>query len=128
MIKGFLSPETSDNFFLQETHLRRADHVRLCKSWIGQVFHSFNSKSRGVAILLDKKIQFSASNIIPNPQGRYIIVVGTLLHTPVLLINFYAPHFDDVGFANRLLSSLPGVDTHLNLWGRSKHYHQSNFG
>lgn len=104
--------------FLQETHLRISDHARLRKSWIGQVFHSsFNSKSRGVAILIDKKIQFSASTTISDPQGRYMVVVGTLLQTPVLLVNVYAPNFDDASFANRLLSSLPGLDTHLMIFG-----------
>lgn len=104
--------------FLQETHLRIADQVRLRKSWIGQMFHSsFNSKSRGVSILIDKKIQFSASNIISDTQGRYVIVEGTLLQTPVLLVNVYAPNFDDVGFANRLLSSLPSLDTRLMILG-----------
>lgn len=104
--------------FLQETHLRVADQTRRRKSWIGQVFHSsFNSKARGVAILIDKKMQFSATNVISDPQGRYVIVVGTLFNTPVLLVNVYAPNFDDVEFANRLLSSLPDLNTHLMIFG-----------
>lgn len=41
--------------FLQETHLHIKDHVRLKKSWVGQIFHSnFNSKTRGTAILIHK--------------------------------------------------------------------------
>ena len=104
--------------FLQETHLRIADQTRLRKPWIGQVFHSsFNSKSRGVSILISKELQFSASNVISDPHGRYVIVAGTLMHTLVLLVNVYAPNFDDVGFANKLLSSLPGLDNHLLIFG-----------
>lgn len=37
----------ADIAFLQETHLRVADHTRLTGEWIGQTFHSsFNSKTR----------------------------------------------------------------------------------
>lgn len=38
--------------YLQETHLRAIDSVRLKKSWVREIYHSsFSSKSRGVAIL-----------------------------------------------------------------------------
>lgn len=43
--------------FLQEIHLQIADHMRLRKPWIGQVFHfHFNSKARGTVILIHKNI------------------------------------------------------------------------
>jgi len=39
--------------FLQETHFKNSDQARLCKKWIGQVYHSkFLSKSWGVAIII----------------------------------------------------------------------------
>ncbi len=41
--------------FLQETHLMVKDHIRLKKSWVGQIFHSsFNTRSRGTAIVIHK--------------------------------------------------------------------------
>lgn len=73
--------------FLQETHLRNKNHHRLHCSWVGQVFHSeFNSKSRGVVILISKKVQFSATNIIADKNGRYVIVAGILMQKKVLLM------------------------------------------
>lgn len=104
--------------FLQETHLRNKDHHRLQCSWVSQVFHSeFNSKSRGVAILINKKVQFSATNIIADKNGRYIIVAGMLMQKRVLLVNVYAPNIDDAEFANKLLSSLPYLNSHLLILG-----------
>lgn len=98
--------------------MRIGDHHRLRKSWVGQTFHStFNSKARGVAILIHKRIQFTATNVISDPNGRYLIISGILLHKPVLLVNVYAPNFDDVGFANKLLSSLPNLNTHHLIFG-----------
>ncbi len=98
----------SNIVFLQETHLLIKDHQRLHCPWVSQVFHSnFNSKARGGAILIDKRLQFSSTNVIADVNGRYITVAGTLMQRQVLLVNVYAPNFDDVEFSNRLLSNLP---------------------
>ncbi|XP_062893735.1 LINE-1 retrotransposable element ORF2 protein isoform X1 [Mobula hypostoma] len=103
----------ADILFLQETHLRVEDHNRLRKAWISQVFHSrFNSRSRGVAILITKRMQFTPSDVISDPNGRFIIVSGSLFQIPVILVNVYAPNWDDVQFANRVLSLIPNLNTH----------------
>lgn len=95
-----------------------ADHLRIRKSWVGQVFHSnFNSKARGTAILIHKSIQFTASASIVDPQGRYVVVSGMLYHVPVLLVNVYAPNWDDVNFINKLISLLPDLNSHLIIFG-----------
>lgn len=108
----------ADIVFLQETHMLNKDHFRLHKPWVGQMFHStFNSKSRGVAILIHKRIQFTATSTILDPHGRYLIITGLLFQTPVLLVNVYAPHFDNPNFANNLLNSLPNLNTHLLIFG-----------
>ena len=92
-IFNHLKNSKADIIFLQETHLKTADQVRLHNPWISQVFHSkFNARARGVAILVNKKTQFMPSNIIADQNGRYIIVTGTLYQTPVLLVNVYTPN------------------------------------
>lgn len=45
------------------------------------------------------------------------IVTGLLFHKPVLLVNVYAPNWDNVDFANNLLASLPNLDTHQLILG-----------
>ncbi len=63
--------------------------VRLKCLWVSENFFHSNiiSKARGVAILIGKSIHFSSSKVIPNKAGRYLIVLGTLSHVPVLLVN-----------------------------------------
>lgn len=86
----------TDIAFLQETHLCINDHCRLRKPWVGQIFYSaFNSKSRGAAILINKQIQFPPDQIISDPHGCYVIVSGTLYQTLVVLVNVYAPNWDN---------------------------------
>lgn len=61
--------------------------------------------------MINKQIKFSLNAIIADLHGRYVIVSGLLFQTPVLLVNVYAPNWD-TEFANKLLSSLPNLDTH----------------
>lgn len=108
----------ADVIYLQESHLRNKDHVRLRHPGFHQVFHSdFNNKARGVAILISKRINFSTTDVISDKNGRYLIITGVLCHTPVVLVNVYAPNFDDVGFAKRLLGKIPSLNTHLLIFG-----------
>ena len=108
----------TDIAFLQETHLSVNDHTRLRKQWVGQVFHSnFNSKARGAAIIIHKRIQFVADHILSDSGGRYIIVKGVLFQTPVVLVNVYAPNWDNPDFMSSIFSSLPTMDTHRLIFG-----------
>lgn len=103
----------SEIIFLQETHLKIADKVRLRKNWVGQSFHSnFNIKARGAAILIHKKILFTPSQTISDPQGRFVITSGSLFNTPVGLASIYAPNWDDVSFINKLTNSFPNLNSH----------------
>ena len=104
--------------FLQETHLHVKDQVRLRKGWVGQVFHSgFDSKSRGVAILMSKIIGFVHAKEVSDPGGRYVIVSGVLEGAPVVLVNVYAPNWDDVNFMRGLLAEIPDLATHQLIMG-----------
>lgn len=108
----------ADILFLQETHLRVKDHIRLRKAWISQVYHSrHDGSSKGVAILINKKIQFTPTEVTTDTHGRFVIICGSLFQTKVILVNIYAPNWDDTDFVNKLLSSLPNLDTHKLILG-----------
>lgn len=94
--------------FLQETHLN---------TQVGQVFHSsFQRKARGVAILVHKSVPFTCTNMIADPNGRYVIISGKLFTTNVLLVNIYAPNWDSGNFLKSFFSTvLPYVDSRWQL-------------
>lgn len=94
------------------------DHLRLHKPWVGQIFHSnFNSKSRGTAILIYKRVKFTPDHIHCDPDGQYVIVSGMLFQTPVVLANVYAPNWDSPNFMSTFFSHLPNLDTHKLILG-----------
>lgn len=95
-----------DIVFSQETHMRNIDQVSLKCPWVAEIFHSsFNSKARGVATLIGKSISFKPTKTISDRDGRYLIVLGTLFHTPALLVNVNAPNFDNPCFMNKLFEN-----------------------
>lgn len=99
----------TDIAFLQNSY-----QLRLKKQWVGQIFNSsFNTRAWGTAIIIHKIIQFIPSNFISDPQGRYVIVSDQLFHVPVLLVNLYAPNWDDAGFVQRLVCQLPDLNNHI---------------
>lgn len=60
------------------------------------MYHSsFQAKSRGVANLIGKSINFTCSDIFSDTNGRYVIVTGQLFNTPVALVRvrvIYGPN------------------------------------
>ena len=94
------------------------DHHRLKASWVGQNFHSnFSSKVRGTAILIHKKILFSPKKFIADHQGRFVIVSGSLNNVAVVLVNLYAPNWDDEAFIRKVVSLLPDLSSHHLILG-----------
>ncbi|CAJ1062856.1 LINE-1 reverse transcriptase -like protein [Xyrichtys novacula] len=104
--------------FLQETHLTIKDQSRLKAQWVGQIYHSgFDSRTRGTAILIHKNVHFIKKDIISDPCGRFIMVSGCLFNTPVLLVNIYAPNWDDEAFINKIISLLPDLNSYHLIFG-----------
>uniref|UniRef100_A0A9J7ZYM8 Endonuclease/exonuclease/phosphatase domain-containing protein n=1 Tax=Cyprinus carpio carpio TaxID=630221 RepID=A0A9J7ZYM8_CYPCA len=70
------------------------------------------NNSRGTAIIINKSIPFITSDVISDPNGRYIIVTGELYYTPVTLANIFAPNYDDEKFVDSVLAILPNLHSH----------------
>lgn len=103
--------------FLQETHLKASDHLKLKRGWVGQTYHSsFLGKSRGEAVLPHKSVPFVHSNVISDPNGRFIIVTGQIHNTHVVLVYVYAPNCDEVFFKSLFLT-LPDMSSYYLILG-----------
>lgn len=71
----------------------------------------FSAKARGVAILIKKNIPFQHISTKTDPNGRFIIVTGTILTAHVTLLNLYAPNFDNPGFFRGVFHLIPDLAT-----------------
>ena len=85
----------ADIIFLQETHIRPTEQRRLRAAWVSQVYQSnFSSKARGVAVLIRKSIPFDFKSLTTDPDGRFVLVTGSINSVPITLLNVYAPNHD----------------------------------
>lgn len=117
-IMAHLQHLKGDIFFLQETHLKNKEAMRLKRNWIGHVYHSkFNAKARGTAILIRQNIMFEQHKVIADLDGRYIFVSGNLHGSLVILACVYGPNWDDETFISRLFSSLPNLENYYLIIG-----------
>ena len=81
--------------FLQETHMTKNREWRWNKLWPGKkLFSNGTSKSRGVAVLLPKSLDYEILETILDPNGRYIAIKIVIQETTYGLINGYAPTAD----------------------------------
>lgn len=117
-VMAHLQQLKGDVFFLQETHLRNREVMRLKRNWIGKIYHSkFNAKARGAAILIRNSILFEQHKIIADPDGRFVFVSGNLLGSLVILASVYGPNWDDDTFITKLFSSLPNLENYHLIMG-----------
>lgn len=102
-----LSKLKADICFLQETHITQYESQQLQFKQYDKIFSAtFNSKQRGVSILINKNIQFTQNSIISDPEGRFIIMNVTINNTPFTLVNIYGPNNDDSLFFHNLFAAL----------------------
>lgn len=97
----------ADICFLQETHLTNAESEQLKFNQFNKIFSStYNSKQRGVSILINNNCQFTLNQSIIDPNGRFIIITASINHTTYTLANIYGPNCDDPVFFNDLFNLL----------------------
>lgn len=67
---------------------------------------SYNSKQRGVAILINRKVKFTVFSIVTDPEGRFIVVNLSVQNMKMCLANLYGPNVDDPSFFHSFFTSL----------------------
>lgn len=83
------------------------ESAKLCRDWVGHVFFSAGStKSRGVAILINKYLQFKLQHEIKDDDGRIILILAEIQGQTIILGNIYAPNIDNPTFFANLESKL----------------------
>ena len=117
-IISLLKRENTQIALLQETHLTDLEHIKLRRSWIGQVFYSsFNSHSRGVAILIHKKLPFTLEEMIKDDEGRFVIISGFLYGERILIGSVYGPNTFEPSFFSKLLAAASSQLTPFTVFG-----------
>lgn len=115
---SYLKKENCQIGFLQETHLSDLEHIKLRRSWVGQVLYSsYNSSSRGVAVLLYRSLAFKVAKEIKDKEGRYVLVSGYIFGEHILIGCIYAPTVYEPSFLSSLLADISSLSCSLVVLG-----------
>uniref|UniRef100_A0A3P9LVN4 exodeoxyribonuclease III n=1 Tax=Oryzias latipes TaxID=8090 RepID=A0A3P9LVN4_ORYLA len=97
----------TDFAFLQETHMSSSSVNILATADFSNVYSAcYNSRQRGVAILIKKEVKFTEANKVIDPEGRFIIVTLSTQKMQLCLANVYAPNVNDPSFFHSFFSAL----------------------
>ena len=99
----YLHQKNIDIVFVQESHSTQENERRWSSEFGNKIwFDHGSSNSKGVMILINKKLNITVHNMITSKQGRYILLYVTILHRKWLLVNIYAPNIDTPTFFEEL--------------------------
>lgn len=97
-----LKKQKSDITLLQETRL--SEHLKLKRDWVGHTnFSSHLQNKRGTAILIKKNLPFILEHEEKDPEGRFILITGSILHQHINILNVYAPNQDSPHFISQII-------------------------
>ena len=100
-----------DLIFLQEMHSIKEDECEWAMQWGGPIHFAHGSNnSRGVAILIDSKIDAKIDSIVRDSNGRFIIIELDYKNMNYVMCNLYAPNSDDVHFFEHIVQMLNTSD------------------
>uniref|UniRef100_A0A3Q1BRK9 exodeoxyribonuclease III n=1 Tax=Amphiprion ocellaris TaxID=80972 RepID=A0A3Q1BRK9_AMPOC len=106
-IMDYVSKLKADILLLQETHLLQSEEKCLSDSNYSIIFSScYNSRQRGVSILVHKRIPFTLNSTVTDSEGRYIIIQATIFNKLYSIVNLYAPNNEDPAFFHTVFSHL----------------------
>ena len=100
---NFLRQKKYSIYCLQDTHFTEREENYIRAQWGYECFFSsYNSQSRGVAILFNNTFEYKLHKIKTDQQGNKLILDVTISGKRVLLVNIYGPNRDQPSFYEQL--------------------------
>ena len=91
----YLTSKCKGVIMLQETHTSVIDE----KTWSDITgaecyFSHGTTDSRGVAIMIPKSLNATVKNVVPDNEGRFLLIDVMINNTSYIILNIYAPTKD----------------------------------
>ena len=88
---------------LQDTHFSKNIEKSVQNEWgFKTIFNSFNSRSRGVAILFNSNFEFKLNNVYVDHSGNIVMADIEISNRRITLVNIYGPNKDTPDFYTNL--------------------------
>ncbi len=97
----------ADVVLLQETHRPATATDQLKTTEFPNVFTAcYNSRQRGVAIVIHKNVNFTVLNTVIDPEGRFLIIKLSIFDKKLCIVSIYGPNVDDPSFFHGFFTAL----------------------
>ena len=92
---------------LQDTHISKEMHNKVRNEWgFHAYFSSFTTQARGVAILINKKVDFKIQSCVTDVGGNFLFLDIEILNNRLTLGCVYAPNKDNPKFFTELKDNI----------------------
>ena len=120
----YLHEKKADIIFLQETHSTKSCERRWRMEFGGRIFFDHGtSESRGVAIVIDRNINFDVLNVVRSGSGRHIEMTIKFMEKTFLLSNVYAPNTDNPEFFQKIFHNISINESDFKILGGDLNVH-----
>ena len=94
-------------YLLQDTHFTPELEDRIKREWgFDAYFSSYNSNSRGVAILINSNIEYKLVNVSKNINGIILVLCIKAFDKEFVIVNIYGPNDDRPDFYENVIEMI----------------------
>ena len=107
----FLRNKNHSIYFLQDTHFEETIESYIRSEWGYEgYFSSYNSNSRGVAILFNNNFEFKVKKVYKGGDGNSLMILCEVREEDFLFVNIYGPNRDNPDFYNDLANEIKQIN------------------
>ena len=115
---NFLRSKQFSIYFIQDTHFTKEKELLIRSEWGFEcIFNSYNSQSRGVAILINNNFEYKIHKIFRGDCGNLLIVDITIHNIRLTLVNLYGPNSDNPNFYKHVSEQVKVFNNEYYLFG-----------
>ena len=116
-VLNFLKQKNYSIYCLQDTHFTEKEENYIRSQWgYDCIFNSYNSQSRGTAILFNNNFEFKVVNVKKDKNGNKLFVEIEFEDKRFSLINIYGPNNDSPDFYDSIKNDLISANNDFIIW------------
>ncbi len=92
---------------IQETHLKQSDVARFQNKYYKLIaFSCAQNKTKGVLILVNRKLNLTVEHIGSDEKGRFVFIRCKIYNNRLALVSIYGPNETDSAFLTQISKTL----------------------
>lgn len=100
----------ADIISVQETHFQTSNYPKCSNKNFPYIYLATSpTKKRGILVAIKNTVDWQVKDTVIDPEGRYVIITGTLNNMPITLASIYTPNTHQLRFLKRTLKVISRI-------------------